>query len=59
MQNRVSLSSVLSDLVVRGLAQRGEHTTLTVDPRSGFPTFSIGRPITSDEVADLIDEDSP
>lgn len=52
-----SMSSVLSDLVVRGLSQLDAPPTLTMSPRTGFPTLDIGRRVTAQEVADLIDED--
>lgn len=51
------MSSVLSDLVVRGLSQLDAPPTLTTSPRTGFPTLDIGRRVTAQEVADLIDED--
>ena len=52
----VSLSAVVADLAVRGLAQLDEPVTLRVDVVTGLPVLSIGRPITSAEVADLVDE---
>jgi hypothetical protein len=52
-----SLSAVIADLTVRGLAQVNEPVTLATDPRSGLPVLSIGRPITADEVADAMDDE--
>ena len=51
-----SLSSVIADLTMRGLAQLDEPLVLKADPRSGLPVLSLGRVITSDEVAVLLDE---
>lgn len=52
-----SLSSVIADLTVRGFAQLDEPVTLETDPRSGMPVLSIGRRITVDEVADMLDDE--
>lgn len=52
-----SLSSVLSDLVARGLAQFDEPLRLETDDRTGLPVLRLGRRVTAAEVADLIDED--
>lgn len=52
-----SLSSVLSDLVARGLAQFDEPLRLETDDRTGLPMLRLGRRVTAAEVADLIDED--
>lgn len=51
-----SLSSVVAELTVRGLAQLEEPAVVTVDAMTGFPVISIGRQITTKEVADLVDE---
>lgn len=55
---RSSLSAVVCDLVVRGLAQEDSPVELMIDPETGTPSISIGRCITTDQVADLIDEDA-
>ncbi|MCW2787499.1 MAG: hypothetical protein JWP74_4016 [Marmoricola sp.] len=52
-----SLSGVVADLVVRGLAQLDEPVVISTDPMSGFPVVSIGRRVTSDEVASALDEE--
>ncbi|MEI2825518.1 MAG: hypothetical protein V9F04_03330 [Dermatophilaceae bacterium] len=52
-----SLSSVIADLTMRGLAQLDEPVVLTTDPRSGLPVLSLGRAITSEDVTALIDEE--
>ncbi|MDN5724715.1 MAG: hypothetical protein L0G99_02125 [Propionibacteriales bacterium] len=51
-----SLSAVIADLTARGLASLGEPLALGTDPRTGLPTISLGTPVTSDDVADLIDD---
>ena len=52
-----SLSSVIADLTVRGLAQLDEPVTLRTDPRTGLPVLSIGRHITSETVGELLDDE--
>ena len=56
-QRGQSLSSVVADLTLRGLAQFEEPVQVTTDPRSGFPMISLGRGITSGEVAGALDEE--
>lgn len=46
-----SLSSIVADLTVRGLAQLDAPVALSVDKRSGLPVLSIGSTITSEDVA--------
>jgi hypothetical protein len=52
-----SLSTVVADLAVRGLAALGEPLEVTTDPTSGFPVITLGRRITSAEVADALDDE--
>jgi predicted transcriptional regulator len=52
-----SLSSVVAELAVRGLAQLDTPTLLSTDERSGLPVLSIGRRVTSVEVADALDDE--
>jgi hypothetical protein len=52
-----SLSAVIADLTVRGLAQVDEPVTLRTDERSGLPVLSIGRRITAEDVADALDDE--
>jgi predicted transcriptional regulator len=53
-----SLSTTLVGLVARGLdAAGGAKEQLVLDPVSGMPTFSTGGLVTSEQVANLIDED--
>jgi predicted transcriptional regulator len=56
-QRGQSLSSVLADLTVRGLAQLDAPVELSTDARTGLPVLSLGRRITSAEVADVLDEE--
>jgi len=52
-----SLSTVVADLAVRGLAALGEPLEVTTDPVSRYPVISLGRRITSAEVADALDDE--
>jgi predicted transcriptional regulator len=52
-----SLSAVIADLAVRGLAQIETPVQVRIDQRSGFPVVSIGRTVTSDDVARILDEE--
>lgn len=52
-----SLSAVIVDLTVRGLAQLDEPVTLDSDPTSGLPVLSIGRKVTANDVAHALDEE--
>ena len=53
----VSMSAVIADLTVRGLAQIDEPVQLETEPSTGLPCLSLGRRITSAEVDQLVDED--
>ena len=53
----LSLSATLADLAARGLSQLDQPVVVRTDAISGFPVISIGRRITSDEVAAVLDED--
>jgi hypothetical protein len=52
-----SLSAVIADLAVRGLGQLDEPVVIGTDVTSGFPVISIGRRVTSDQVAVALDEE--
>lgn len=56
-QRGQSLSSVVAELTVRGLGQLDDTIQVTTDPSSGFPMISLGRRITSGDVADALDEE--
>lgn len=56
-RRRLSLSAVIAELTVRGLGQLDEPVVVGTDQRSGFPVISVGRRITSDEVAAALDEE--
>ena len=52
-----SLSAVVADLAVRGLGQLEQPVVNGTDERSGFPVITIGRRVTSEQVAALLDEE--
>jgi predicted transcriptional regulator len=52
-----SLSAVVADLTLRGLATLGEPVEVSVDPVSGLPAVTLGRRVTSGDVADALDEE--
>jgi hypothetical protein len=52
-----SLSATLADLLVRGLASIGEPATISTDPISGLPTLTLGRRMTSEDVAEALDDE--
>lgn len=52
-----SPSAVVANLTVRGLAQVDSPVALTTDERTGFPVLSIGRVVTSSEVAAAQDDE--
>lgn len=56
-QRHQSLSAVVAELTARGLAQLGGPAVITRDARTGLPVLSIGRPVTSEEIADLLDDE--
>lgn len=56
-QRHQSLSAVVADLTMRGLATVGEPLEVTIDPKSGFPAITLGRRITSGDVADALDDE--
>lgn len=51
-----SVSAVVADLAIRGLAQLDTPVQLSIDGRTGLPTLSIGRKITDSDVADALDD---
>ncbi|MDE3203073.1 MAG: hypothetical protein KGQ66_02495 [Acidobacteriota bacterium] len=52
-----SLSTVIADLAVRGLATLDEPVELRTDPTTGFPVITFGRRVTAAEVADALDDE--
>lgn len=52
-----SLSAVVADLTMRGLAQLDEPVEFSTDERTGLPVLTLGRRVTSAEVADLLDDE--
>jgi hypothetical protein len=56
-ERRQSLSATLADLTIRGLASLGEPATISNDPVSGLPTLTLGRRVTSEDVAAALDDE--
>lgn len=52
-----SLSSVIADLTMRGLALTEQDEQLGSHPVTGFPTVSTGHPVDGEDVASLWDEE--
>ncbi len=52
-----SLSAVVADLTIRGLAALDEPVVVATDPVSGFPAITLGRRVTSADVADALDDE--
>lgn len=52
-----SISSVVADLTVRGLAQLGAHVDLVFHSDTHLPTISVGRRITAADVAAALDDE--
>ena len=52
-----SLSSVIAELTARGLGQLDAPLVVRTDPRSGFPVLSVGRRVTSQDVATALDDE--
>lgn len=52
-----SLSSVVADLTVRGLAALGEPVDVRTDPVTGFPAITLGRRVSAADVADALDDE--
>lgn len=53
----LSLSAVVAQLTMRGLAQLDTAVELHTDDRTGLPVLSIGRHITSKDVADALNDE--
>ena len=51
------MSSVVAELTTRGLAQLDVPVQVTRDEQTGFPVLSLGRTVTSAQVAALLDEE--
>lgn len=52
-----SMSRVVADLTLRGLAQLDVEIEYSRDARSGLPVISIGQPVTSEDVAGALDDE--
>jgi hypothetical protein len=51
------MSTVVAELTVRGLAQVDAPVALTIDERSGLPVLSLGRVVTTEDVARALDDE--
>lgn len=54
---RQSMSHVIADLTMQGLAQLEIEVEYSRDPRSGFPVISVGRAVTPEDVATALDDE--
>lgn len=52
-----SMSAVIADLTMRGLAGLDVEVEYRRDPRSGLPVIDVGRAITDADVADALDDE--
>ena len=52
-----SLSSVVAEMTTRGLNSLGEPSQIRTDPLTGLPVGTFGRRITSEDVADALDDE--
>lgn len=52
-----SMSRVIADLTLQGLAQLDVAIEYSRDPRTGLPVISVGRTVTSEDVADALDDE--
>ncbi len=52
-----SLSATIADLTIRGLGQSDQPIEIRVDDRSGFPVISVGRRVSSEDVAAALDDE--
>ena len=56
-QDGRSLSAVVADLVMRGLAQVDTAAEVTLDSDSGMPVLSLGRTVTARDVAAALEDE--
>lgn len=56
-QRGESMSAVVADLAIRGLAQLEVPVRLSTDERTGLPVLSVGRRITGADVAAALDDE--
>ena len=52
-----TLSEAVAWLMRRGLGEGSQKPEVVIDELTGFPTISLGRVITSEEVERFLDED--
>ena len=56
-QRNVSLGTIVSEAIMERYRAPEKTEMVIGTSEAGFPTISIGRPITSEEVRELIEED--
>lgn len=55
---RQSLSSLIAEMTIRGMALSGEPVVISRSQHSGFPTIDLAPSVvTSDDVADALDDE--
>lgn len=52
-----SLSALLAELTIRGLAAMGEPARVSTDPISGLPVITLGYRVTATDVAAALDDE--
>lgn len=52
-----SMSAVVAELTARGLGQLDDPVVVRTDEISGFPVISVGRRVTSEDVAVALDDE--
>lgn len=52
-----SMSAVIAELTLRGLAQLRVEVEYSRDPLSGLPVLSVGHPVTAQDVANALDDE--
>lgn len=53
----ISVSAMVAELTARGLAQLDEPLTVLRDEMTGLPVISLGRRVTSEQVAEILDDE--
>jgi hypothetical protein len=48
---------MVAELATYGLSHLDEPIVVVTDPRSGFPVVRVGRRVTSEDVADALDDE--
>jgi len=56
-ERRQSLSAVVTELTMRGLASYDDPVVVTTDPISGLPALTLGRRVLAAEVDEALDQE--